>query len=51
MIATRIVNGATADGIAGYRPGLYLVTAVALIGLVASVTAVLNRKPAIAAIA
>ncbi|WP_062978592.1 MFS transporter [Nocardia flavorosea] len=50
-IATGLISGATGNGIAGYRPGLYLVTAVAVAGLVASIAAVLNRKPVAAALA
>ncbi len=50
-VATGLISGATADGIAGYRPGLYLVTAVAVVGLAASAAALLNRRPVVAAIA
>ncbi|WP_280435106.1 MFS transporter [Nocardia carnea] len=50
-VATGLISGATADGIAGYRPGLYLVTAVAVVGLAASSAALLNRRPVVAAIA
>ena len=49
-IATGLISGATTDGIAGYRPGLYLVTAVAVVGLVASIAAVLKREQAVATI-
>ncbi|WP_051163715.1 MFS transporter [Nocardia brevicatena] len=45
-IATGLISGAAADGIAGYRPGLYLVTSVAVVGLVASASAVWARKKA-----
>ncbi|WUK39687.1 MFS transporter [Nocardia cyriacigeorgica] len=50
-IATGLISDAATDGIAGYRPGLYLVTAVAVIGLIASASAVLARKQAVAELA
>ncbi|HLS78687.1 MAG TPA: MFS transporter [Nocardia sp.] len=43
-VTTGLIGGAAAEGIAGYRPGLYLVTAVAAIGLAASATALLTRN-------
>jgi len=42
-IATGLITGGAATGIAQYRPGLYLVTAVAVLGLIASATALLRR--------
>nr|WP_051325625.1 MFS transporter [Glycomyces tenuis] len=43
-IATGLISGGAATGIAQYRPGLYLVTTVAVIGLLASATALLSRR-------
>lgn len=50
-VATGLIGHAATDGIAGYRPGLYLVTAVAVAGLIASATALLNRRRTLAEIA
>lgn len=50
-IATGLISGTATGGIAGYRPGLYLVTAVAVAGLAISVTAVSTRKQSAAAAA
>lgn len=47
-ITTGLISGAATDDIAGYRPGLYLVTAVAAIGLAASASALLARKQSVA---
>ncbi|WP_157101481.1 MFS transporter [Nocardia shimofusensis] len=47
-VTTGLISGAATDGIAGYRPGLYLVTLVAAIGLVASASALLARKQVVA---
>ncbi|GAA1854032.1 MFS transporter [Myceligenerans crystallogenes] len=47
-IVTGLISGGVATSIAQYRPGLYLVTAVAVIGLAASATALVGRpKPAL----
>lgn len=50
-IATGLISGAATDGIDGYRPGLYLVTAVAAVGLLASATALSARKQPVAELA
>ncbi|MGA6208628.1 MFS transporter [Nocardia testacea] len=50
-IATGLISGAATGGIDGYRPGLYLVTAVAVVGLLASATALLARKQPVAQLA
>jgi len=50
-IATGLISGAATDSIAGYRPGLYLVTVVAVIGLIASASALLARKQVVAELA
>ncbi|MFI6311055.1 MFS transporter [Nocardia fusca] len=50
-VATGLISGAATGGIDGYRPGLYLVTAVAVVGLLASATALLARKQPIAELA
>ena len=50
-VATGLISGATAGGIDGYRPGLYLVTAVAVVGLLASATALLARRQPVAELA
>ncbi|WP_030144456.1 MFS transporter [Glycomyces sp. NRRL B-16210] len=43
-VVTGLITGGAATGIAQYRPGLYMVTAVALIGLAASATALFGRR-------
>ncbi|MFQ6227608.1 MFS transporter [Nocardia sp. NPDC002869] len=50
-VATGLISGAATGGIDGYRPGLYLVTAVAVVGLLASATALLARKQPVAELA
>ncbi|SDL35021.1 drug resistance transporter, EmrB/QacA subfamily [Glycomyces sambucus] len=45
-VVTGLISGGAATSIAQYRPGLYLVTAVAVIGLLASATALLGRRAA-----
>ncbi len=47
-IVTGLISGGAATGIAQYRPGLYLVAAVAAVGLAASATALLTRREAVA---
>lgn len=44
-VVTGLISGGAATSIAQYQPGLYLVTAVAVIGLAASATALLGRRP------
>jgi EmrB/QacA subfamily drug resistance transporter len=46
-IVTGLITGGAATSIAQYRPGLYLVTLVALVGLLASATALLGRRTAV----
>lgn len=48
-IVTGLISGGAATGIAQYTPGLYMVTVVAIIGLLASATALLGRRPAVEA--
>ncbi|WP_309102847.1 MFS transporter [Microbacterium sp.] len=43
-IATSLISATAATSIAEYRPGLYLVIAVAVIGLLASVSVVMTRR-------
>lgn len=43
-IATSLISATAATSIAEYRPGLYLVIAVAIIGLLASVSVVMTRR-------
>lgn len=43
-IATSLISATTATSIAAYRPGLYLVIAVAVIGLLASASVLLTRR-------
>nr|WP_051027746.1 MFS transporter [Nocardia higoensis] len=50
-VTTGLISGAATDSIAGYRPGLYLVTAVAAVGLLACASALLTRKQAVAELA
>ncbi|MFB9658358.1 MFS transporter [Glycomyces mayteni] len=45
-IVTGLIAGGAATSIAQYRPGLYLVTAVAAVGLLASATALMGRRTA-----
>jgi EmrB/QacA subfamily drug resistance transporter len=45
-VVTGLISGGAATGIAEYRPGLYLVTIVAVVGLLASATALLGRRQA-----
>ena len=47
-VVTGLISGGAATSIAQYRPGLYLVTVVALIGLIASATALLARRQLVA---
>ncbi|MET8878624.1 MFS transporter [Nocardia sp. NPDC004604] len=47
-VVTGLISGGAATSIAQYRPGLYLVTAVALVGLIASATALLSRRQLVA---
>ncbi|MGW4768654.1 MFS transporter [Nocardia sp. NPDC004278] len=47
-VVTGLISGGAATSIAQYRPGLYLVTAVALVGLIASATALLARRQLVA---
>ncbi|MCD0442531.1 MFS transporter [Glycomyces sp. A-F 0318] len=46
-VVTGLIAGGAATDIAQYRPGLYLVTAVAAVGLLASATALLGRRTAV----
>jgi MFS family permease len=48
-IATGLISGGVATNLDQYRPGLYLVTVVAIVGLIASATALLGRRVAIEA--
>jgi EmrB/QacA subfamily drug resistance transporter len=43
-VVTGLISGGAATSIAQYRPGLYLVAVVALVGLLASATALLTRR-------
>lgn len=43
-IVTGLISGGAATGIAQYTPGLYMVTVVAVVGLLASATALLGRR-------
>lgn len=45
-VVTGLISGGAATSIAQYRPGLYMVSAVAGIGLLASATALLGRRAA-----
>jgi EmrB/QacA subfamily drug resistance transporter len=45
-VVTGLISGGAATGIAEYRPGLYMVTIVAVVGLLASATALLGRRQA-----
>ena len=45
-IVTGLISGGAATSIAQYRPGLYMVTVVAVVGLLASATALLGRRQA-----
>ena len=47
-VVTGLISGGAATSIAQYRPGLYLVTVVALVGLIASATALLTRRRLVA---
>ncbi|WP_433685479.1 MFS transporter [Nocardia sp. CA-119907] len=47
-VVTGLISGGAATSIAQYRPGLYLVTVVALVGLTASATALLARRQLVA---
>ncbi|WP_433634975.1 MFS transporter [Nocardia sp. CA-120079] len=47
-VVTGLISGGAATSIAQYRPGLYLVTGVALVGLIASATALLARRQLVA---
>ncbi|MEU0503855.1 MFS transporter [Nocardia sp. NPDC005998] len=47
-VVTGLISGGAATSIAQYRPGLYLVTAVALVGLIASASALLARRQLVA---
>ncbi|MFX0573035.1 MFS transporter [Nocardia nepalensis] len=47
-VVTGLISGGAATSIAQYRPGLYLVTVVALVGLIASATALLARRQLVA---
>ncbi|GAB3223982.1 MFS transporter [Glycomyces halotolerans] len=44
-VATGLISATAATSIAAYRPGLYLVVGVAVVGLAASATALLARRP------
>ncbi|MEU5155501.1 MFS transporter [Glycomyces sp. NPDC021274] len=48
-VVTGLISGGAATGIGQYTPGLYLVTVVAIVGLLASATALLGRRAAIEA--
>ncbi|MQM28284.1 MFS transporter [Glycomyces albidus] len=48
-VVTGLISGGAATSIAQYRPGLYLVTVVAVVGLLASATALLGRRAAVEA--
>jgi MFS family permease len=43
-IVTALISGGVATSIAQYRPGLYFVTAVAVVGLLAAASALLSRR-------
>ncbi|GAB3162434.1 MFS transporter [Myceligenerans halotolerans] len=46
-VVTALISGGAATSITQYQPGLYMVTAVAGAGLIASATALLGRRPAL----
>ncbi len=48
-IVTGLISGGAATGIGQYTPGLYMVTIVAVVGLLASATALLGRRAAVEA--
>jgi EmrB/QacA subfamily drug resistance transporter len=48
-IVTGLISGGVATNLDQYRPGLYMVTVVAIIGLLASATALLGRRAAVEA--
>lgn len=49
-IVTGLISGGVATDLDQYRPGLYMVTAVAIVGLLASATALLGRRTAVEAV-
>lgn len=49
-IVTGLISGGAATGIGQYTPGLYMVTLVAVVGLLASATALLGRRAAVEAV-
>jgi EmrB/QacA subfamily drug resistance transporter len=48
-VVTGLISGGVATNLDQYRPGLYMVTVVAIIGLLASATALLGRRTAVEA--
>lgn len=48
-VVTGLISGGVATNLDQYRPGLYMVTIVAIVGLIASATALLGRRAAVEA--